>query len=239
MPMAGQVRHLMPVCPTVSRSAPVTIDSSATYGAVGIGVGSTTLGFGWSTGYIYVTVAKARRVVFAGALQPWVTGKDIVLELLRRWGAAQSQGMSVEFIDRDRQLPIAFRNTIATSSPNATARNDRQFVGVGPGHAEGERLGWDDAFDMAQEHVSRRGQIGCTSQVAPQLAKLAFFGGGGGDDIQLIGLDVTRATAFHCGPAFGGIHLLEAIEKAQKLVDDPRVVRLPAPVLQHLFGLLA
>ena len=23
------------------------------YGAVGIGVGSTTLGFGWSTGYIY------------------------------------------------------------------------------------------------------------------------------------------------------------------------------------------
>ena len=32
------------------------------YGAVGIGVGSTTLGFGWATGYIYFTVAKARRV---------------------------------------------------------------------------------------------------------------------------------------------------------------------------------
>ena len=31
------------------------------YGAVGIGVGSTTLGFGWSTGYIYFTLAKARR----------------------------------------------------------------------------------------------------------------------------------------------------------------------------------
>ena len=29
------------------------------YGAVGIGVGSTTLGFGWSTGYIYFTLAKA------------------------------------------------------------------------------------------------------------------------------------------------------------------------------------
>ena len=33
------------------------------YGAVGIGVGSTTLGFGWATGYIYFTLAKARRVV--------------------------------------------------------------------------------------------------------------------------------------------------------------------------------
>jgi 3-isopropylmalate dehydratase small subunit len=34
------------------------------YGAVGMGVGSTTLGFGWSTGYIYFTLAKAaaRRV---------------------------------------------------------------------------------------------------------------------------------------------------------------------------------
>src|SRR4029077_3246417 len=37
------------------------------YGAVGIGVGSTTLGFGWATGYIYFTVPKARRVVFSGA----------------------------------------------------------------------------------------------------------------------------------------------------------------------------
>ena len=36
------------------------------YGAVGIGVGSTTLGFGWATGYVYFTLPKARRVVFTG-----------------------------------------------------------------------------------------------------------------------------------------------------------------------------
>jgi 3-isopropylmalate/(R)-2-methylmalate dehydratase large subunit len=93
------------------------------YGAVGIGVGSTTLGFGWSTGYIYFTLAKARRVVFRGRLQPWVSGKDIVLELLRRWGAKQSQGMSVELVDADRQLPIAYRNTIANMMAEAEALN--------------------------------------------------------------------------------------------------------------------
>jgi 3-isopropylmalate/(R)-2-methylmalate dehydratase large subunit len=93
------------------------------YGAVGIGVGSTTLGFGWSTGYIYFTLAKARRVVFRGRLQPWVGGKDIVLELLRRWGAKQSQGMSVELVDADRQLPIAYRNTIANMMAEAEALN--------------------------------------------------------------------------------------------------------------------
>jgi len=93
------------------------------YGAVGMGVGSTTLGFGWSTGYIYFTMAKERRVTFRGKLSPWVTGKDIVLELLRRWGAKQSQGMSVELADADRQLPIAFRNTIANMMAEAEALN--------------------------------------------------------------------------------------------------------------------
>ena len=93
------------------------------YGAVGIGVGSTTLGFGWATGYIYCTLAKARRVTFRGTLQPWVSGKDIVLELLRQWGVKQSQGMSVELVDADRQLPIAYRNTIANMMAEAEALN--------------------------------------------------------------------------------------------------------------------
>ena len=93
------------------------------YGAIGIGVGSTTLGFGWSTGHIYTTVAKPRRVVFTGRLQAWVTGKDLVLELLRRWGAKQSQGMSVEFVDAQRQLPIAYRNTICNMMAEAESWN--------------------------------------------------------------------------------------------------------------------
>lgn len=93
------------------------------YGAVGIGVGSTTLGFGWSTGYVYFTLAKARRVTFTGSLQPWVSGKDIVLNLLERWGARQSQGMSVEFVDRNQELPIAYRNTIANMMAEGEAQN--------------------------------------------------------------------------------------------------------------------
>jgi 3-isopropylmalate/(R)-2-methylmalate dehydratase large subunit len=93
------------------------------YGAVGIGVGSTTLGFGWATGAIYFTLPKQRRVVLAGALQAWVTGKDIVLSLLKRWGPKQSQGMSVEFVDANQQLPIAFRNTIANMMAEAEAMN--------------------------------------------------------------------------------------------------------------------
>ena len=93
------------------------------YGAIGIGVGSTTLGFGWSTGYVYFTMAPQRRVRFTGRLQPWVAGKDIVLELLRRWGTKQAEGMSVELVDADGQLPIAYRNTIANMMAEAEALN--------------------------------------------------------------------------------------------------------------------
>jgi 3-isopropylmalate/(R)-2-methylmalate dehydratase large subunit len=93
------------------------------YGAVGIGVGSTTVGFGWATGYVYFTLARARRVTFTGTLQPWVSGKDVVLDLLRRWGPAQAQGMSVELVDAGGQLPIAYRNTIANMMAEAEAQN--------------------------------------------------------------------------------------------------------------------
>ncbi|MGE3164790.1 MAG: aconitase family protein [Planctomycetota bacterium] len=93
------------------------------YGALGIGVGSTTLGFGWSTGYVYFTLARARRVTIRGRLQPWVSGKDIVLRILERWGAQQSQGMSVEFVDLDRQLPITYRNTICNMMAEGEAQN--------------------------------------------------------------------------------------------------------------------
>ena len=93
------------------------------YGAVGIGVGSTTLGFGWSTGSIFFTLAPQRRVVFTGRLQPWVNGKDIVLELLRRWGPEQARGMGVEFMDPSCQLSIPYRNTITNMMAEAEAQN--------------------------------------------------------------------------------------------------------------------
>ncbi len=93
------------------------------YGAVGFGVGSTALGFGWSTGYVYFTLPRQRRVRLTGKLQPWVSGKDVVLTVLRAWGPKQAQGMSVEFVDAEGQLPVSYRNTIANMMAEAEAMN--------------------------------------------------------------------------------------------------------------------
>ena len=93
------------------------------YGALGLGVGSTTLGFGWATGSVWLTMARQRRVRFTGRLQPWVTGKDVVLALLRRWGTAQAQEMSVELVDVEGQLSMSCRNSIANMMAEAEALN--------------------------------------------------------------------------------------------------------------------
>jgi 3-isopropylmalate/(R)-2-methylmalate dehydratase large subunit len=135
------------------------------YGAVGIGVGSTTVGYGWATGYCYLTLVPARRVRFHGELQPWVSGKDVVLALLKLWGSRQSQGMSVEFVDEHLQLPMTFRNTIANMMAEGEALNGvfaeddvtrrwyeqrsiaRPYPALGPG--ENARYAIDEALDLS------------------------------------------------------------------------------------------
>lgn len=136
------------------------------YSALGYGVGSTTLGFGWATGYVYFTCAKQRRVRFTGKLNAWVSGKDVVLALLARWGAKQSQGMSVEFVDAERQLPMSYRNTIANMMAEGEATNgifapdettlawyrEKQIALPYPVFAPGADVAWeiDEELDLSQ-----------------------------------------------------------------------------------------
>jgi 3-isopropylmalate/(R)-2-methylmalate dehydratase large subunit len=143
------------------------------YGAVGIGVGSTTLGFGWSTGYVYFSLAKQRRVSIAGRLQPWVTGKDIVLELLRRWGTAQASGMSVEFVDGGAQLPMTFRNTIANMMAEAEAQNGifaRDAITDAWFGARGIALSYPPLISGAEARFERDERVDLTD-VVPMIAK--------------------------------------------------------------------
>ncbi len=92
------------------------------YGALGIGVGSTALGFGWATGSVLVAPAPGRRVVLTGTPPAWSSGKDIVLRLIAGWDGAAA-GMSVEFSDPDGVLPVTWRNTICNMMAEAEAMN--------------------------------------------------------------------------------------------------------------------
>ena len=82
------------------------------YGAVGIGVGSTTLGFGWATGYVYFTLAEGAAGRVRRPAAAVGSGKDIVLELLRRWGARSRRACRWNWSTRTGscRLPIATRS---------------------------------------------------------------------------------------------------------------------------------
>jgi 3-isopropylmalate dehydrogenase len=89
------------------------------YGAIGIGVGSTTLGFGWATGYINFDIPKQCRVILKGKLSPWTTGKDVALSLLKRWDDNRFKNMAIEFVDADLNLPTHYRHTICNMMAEA------------------------------------------------------------------------------------------------------------------------
>jgi 3-isopropylmalate/(R)-2-methylmalate dehydratase large subunit len=143
------------------------------YGAVGIGVGSTTVGFGWATGYCYLTLPPQRRVRLRGELQPWVTGKDIVLALLRQWGSRQAQGMSIEFADEHEQLPMPYRNTIANMMAEAEALNGL-FAEDGITRAWFEKRGFARPYPSLRPGLEARYEIDETlvlSHIVPMVAK--------------------------------------------------------------------
>lgn len=89
------------------------------YGALGIGIGSTTLGFGWSTGYIYLTLKEQCEIIFHGSLNQWTTGKDVALFLLKRYKNQIVAKRGIEFFDSDGGLSISDRHTIANMMAEA------------------------------------------------------------------------------------------------------------------------
>ena len=92
------------------------------YGAVGIGIGSSMLGFAWATRWVYFTIPHQVRIKFVGKLPPWVTGKDIVLSLLRHFKMTL-HNKSVEFEDQKKQISMSYRHTICNMMAEAEATN--------------------------------------------------------------------------------------------------------------------
>jgi 3-isopropylmalate/(R)-2-methylmalate dehydratase large subunit len=73
---------------------------TCTYGALGAfatGVGSTDLAAVMATGELWLKVPPTIRIVFEGALPPWVGGKDLILYAIGRLGVDGARGAALEF----------------------------------------------------------------------------------------------------------------------------------------------
>ena len=100
---------------------------TCTYGALGCmstGVGSTDMAAGMATGQAWFKVPEAVKVTLTGKLNPYVSGKDVILHLIGLIGVDGARYMSLEFGgDGVKEISMDGRLTIANMAIEAGAKN--------------------------------------------------------------------------------------------------------------------
>ena len=100
---------------------------TCTYGALGAfstGVGSTDMAAGMATGLCWFKVPSAIKVTLKGKLQPYVSGKDVILHLIGTIGVDGALYQSLEFAGEGvGELSMDDRFTIANMAIEAGAKN--------------------------------------------------------------------------------------------------------------------
>ncbi|MFN2364596.1 MAG: 3-isopropylmalate dehydratase large subunit [Halarsenatibacteraceae bacterium] len=90
------------------------------FGALGTGVGSTDMAAGMATGKAWFKVPETMKFIFSGKLQPWVSGKDLILHTIGDIGVDGALYRAMEFsgevIDN---LSMADRMTISNMAIEA------------------------------------------------------------------------------------------------------------------------
>ena len=100
---------------------------TCTYGALGAfstGVGSTDMAAGMASGLNWFKVPEAIKVELTGKLQPFVSGKDVILHLIGEIGVDGALYQSLEFTgDGVAELSMDDRFTIANMAIEAGGKN--------------------------------------------------------------------------------------------------------------------
>ncbi|MGI6432797.1 MAG: 3-isopropylmalate dehydratase large subunit [Sphaerochaetaceae bacterium] len=100
---------------------------TCTYGALGAfstGVGSTDMAGGMATGKAWFKVPAALKFNLRGSLQPWVSGKDVILHIIGMIGVDGALYKSMEFCGEGvASLSIDDRFTICNMAIEAGAKN--------------------------------------------------------------------------------------------------------------------
>ncbi|MCQ4159462.1 aconitase/3-isopropylmalate dehydratase large subunit family protein [Roseomonas sp. GC11] len=96
--------------------------TAGAFNALGIGFGSTDLAAALALGQLWMRVPESIRVELTGRPGPYVTGKDVILELIRRIGSDGAADAALEFGGPGlAALPVDARMAIANMAVEAGA----------------------------------------------------------------------------------------------------------------------
>ena len=100
---------------------------TCTYGALGAfaaGIGSTDMAAAWALGELWFNVPETLKVILTGRLNPYVSGKDIVLYIIGKLGPAGAHYKVLEFTGPAlKTLSMADRFTICNMAVEAGAKS--------------------------------------------------------------------------------------------------------------------
>ncbi|HUV06727.1 MAG TPA: 3-isopropylmalate dehydratase large subunit [Spirochaetia bacterium] len=148
---------------------------TCTYGALGAfatGVGSTDLAGFYLTGKAWLRVPPTIRVTFTGEMNPWLTGKDLILLLIGRISVSGASYKALEFHGPViASLSVEGRLTMANMAIEAGAKNgifppDEKVKAYVEGRAQGEPVFFAPDGDAVYEQEVRIDVTGTRPQVA-------------------------------------------------------------------------
>ena len=100
---------------------------SVTYGAIGavsVGIGATDMAAALATGWLWLKVPETIQIILKGSPNPWVTGKDVILYIIRLIGVDGAAYRSMEFNGSGiANLSMESRLTIANMCAETGAKN--------------------------------------------------------------------------------------------------------------------
>lgn len=99
---------------------------TCTYGALtcfSTGVGSTDAAVAMATGKVWLKVPSAVKIIVRGHLRKYVSGKDVILTIIKKLGVDGATYKSLEFFGDIENLSIDDRFTIANMAVECGAKN--------------------------------------------------------------------------------------------------------------------
>jgi 3-isopropylmalate/(R)-2-methylmalate dehydratase large subunit len=93
------------------------------FGCVATGMGSTDILYSLITGRTWLKPPEAVRIDLSGKLPPYLMGKDVILDLLGRYGEGGFLYQAMEFYDKDEAIPMDDRFAICNMVVEGGAKN--------------------------------------------------------------------------------------------------------------------
>ena len=206
---------------------------TCTYGAVGAfstGIGSTDMAAAMATGLLWFKVPAAIKVTLKGKLQPYVSGKDVILHLIGEIGVDGALYQSLEFTGEGvASLSMDDRFTISNMAIEAGGKN-----GIFPvdektmEYISGRVNRPCEAFEADPDAVYAREVVIDLDKLEPTVA-MPHLPENTKVVSQVAGLPINQVVIGSCtNGRISDLRAAAAVLKGKKVADNVRCIVIPA-----------